>query len=106
MRAVGAGTLDPLAHGGLGEIHVARDGADGLALVEHQADDAGFEVIGELATRASLWCAGHRSGHRIPRWEDVHRFGSMPPSGCRRLADPRRRMLVPLEPPCNDVYTD
>ena len=30
---------------GLGQVHVARHGADGLALVEDQADHAGSEVI-------------------------------------------------------------
>jgi hypothetical protein len=31
--------------GGFGQVHVARHSADGLALVEDQADHAGLEVI-------------------------------------------------------------
>ena len=34
--------------------------------------------VSELATGPSRRCVGHRSGHRIPHREDVHRFGSSP----------------------------
>ena len=67
----------------LGQIEIAGHGADGLPLIEHEADGAGFELIGELATRASLRCVGHRSGHRIPLWKDVHRIGSSPRADSR-----------------------
>jgi len=50
-KANGARPLDPLADRRFRQIHVARDGADGLALVEHKADDAGFELVSELAAR-------------------------------------------------------
>jgi len=79
VRAIGAGALHPLASGRLGQVQVARDGADGLAFVEHQPDDAGLEFVSELATRPSpLRCVGQRFGHRIPHRKDVHRIGSRP----------------------------
>jgi hypothetical protein len=44
----------------------------------HPAHGAGFELVGELAARSPLRCVGHRSGHRIPLWKDVHQTGSSP----------------------------
>jgi hypothetical protein len=48
VGAVGPCTLHPLAHGRLRQVHVAGHGADALAVVEHQVDHAGFEVVSEL----------------------------------------------------------
>jgi hypothetical protein len=55
VRAVGTGALHPVAHRRLGQVHVARHGADGLAVVEHEANYASFELVSELAPWAPLW---------------------------------------------------
>src|SRR5262245_11800488 len=47
VRAIGPRTFDPFADGGFGQVHVARDSAHRLAVVEHQPDDAGFELVSE-----------------------------------------------------------
>jgi hypothetical protein len=56
-------------------MYIRPDSSLAFGPANDQADDAGFELVGELAT-GSLWCAGHRSGHRIPHKEDVHESGS------------------------------
>ena len=78
VRAIGARALHPLAQRRLGQIEIAGDGADALALVEHQPDRLGFEVVIELPARPSLRGLCHRSGHRIRLSEDVHETGSSP----------------------------
>jgi hypothetical protein len=78
VRPVGSGSLHPLAQRRLGQVEIAGGGANRFAFVKHQAHGAGFELLGELAARSPLWCVGHRSGHRIPLWKDVHRTGSSP----------------------------
>ena len=45
--AIGAGPLDPHAQGRLGEVQLAGHLAHALALVDHQPDGAGFELIRE-----------------------------------------------------------
>ena len=60
VRPIGPGPLDPLAQRRLGQIEIAGDGADRLALVEDQADGAGFELVSELpARRRRLRRVGH-----------------------------------------------
>jgi hypothetical protein len=75
---VRAGALDPLAQRRCRQVEIAGGGANRLAFVKHQAHGAGFELVGELAARSPLRCVGHRSGHRIPLWKDVHQTGSSP----------------------------
>ena len=41
-------------------------GALALALVKHQANRAGFELIRELTPGTARWLVGHRLEHRIP----------------------------------------
>ena len=76
-------------NGDLGQIQVAGHGRDALALVEHQPDGLGFEVVIKLPARApALGGVCHRSGHRIHLSEDVHQTGSSPTvtGAARRLS--------------------
>jgi hypothetical protein len=60
------------------QIQIPCYAANALPLVEHQADRIRFEVVIESPARPALGCGCHRSGHRIPRKEDVHETGSSP----------------------------
>jgi hypothetical protein len=54
MRPVGTCALHPLAKGRFGQVEVARDPADALPVIEHQANRLRFEVIIKLPARAAL----------------------------------------------------
>src|ERR1051325_8520533 len=79
LRAIGARALDPVAQGGFGQIEIAGDGRNRLAVLEDQADRLGFELVVKLPARPALGGVCHRSGHRIHLSEDVHETGSIPP---------------------------
>src|SRR4029450_4365669 len=71
--------FDPLPQRGLGQIKIARHGADALAFIEDQARRLLLELSIEppaLAPRLGTVC--HWSGHRIHLSEDVHQSGSSP----------------------------
>jgi hypothetical protein len=87
VRAIGAGArIDPLALGGLRQVHVARDRADGLpsSITRWTTPALNSSVNWRRGRRLGI---GHRSGHRIPHRKDAHRFGSSPPVHLRRHAD-------------------
>jgi hypothetical protein len=74
--AIGARAIDPLAKGCLGQIEVARHTAHAPALVEHEPDRLGLEVVIESPAGPALGGLCHRSGHPIRLSEDVHQTGS------------------------------
>ena len=76
LGAISAGAIHPLAQRRLGQIEIAVDAAHALALVEHQPDSLGFEVVIESPARPALGYVCYRSGHRIPHGKDVHETGS------------------------------
>src|ERR1051325_11195788 len=88
LRAIGARALDPVAQGGFGQIEIAGDGRNRLAVLEDQADRLGFELVVKLPARPALGGVCHRSGHRIHLSEDVHETGSIPT--CARSPMTRR----------------
>jgi hypothetical protein len=88
-----AGALDPVAQRGLRQPEVAGRGGDGLAFIEYQPDGAGFELVGETASRP-LRCAFCHGGHRIPLSEDVHETGSIAVSPSERLKRERLKAML------------
>ena len=61
LRPIGPGALDPLAQRRLGQIEVARDGADVLPSSSTRRTACGLELVSELPARPSAWRVCHRS---------------------------------------------
>jgi hypothetical protein len=76
MRAVGLPAPHPLAQGRLRQIEIAGGRTHGLALVQHEPDRLGVEVLVKPPARPPASRRGGHSGHRIRLSEEVHEIGS------------------------------
>ena len=58
-------------------VEITRHAADASAVIEHQSDRLGLEVVIELPVRAQAFGSlCYRSGYRFHLSEDVHETGS------------------------------